>query len=186
MKLKELILSTQEFRDYIYKSGKVIGLKFRYIPKSKQLYIYSYVHSGTDSSKRYKVLLVFNQINCSEERSGKFSMKLSQPSVLDDKEMVTYYLTRPTFNNNILVRCSCPSFRHEFHWHDAKYKALIGPKIPYTRVPGSNRPPKNPHEIPGICKHLIQLVLKLMAVGVLNDRDGRVTSYITKPRRLIN
>lgn len=174
-------MSTKDFRAKLYKSGKVLGVKFKYIPKTHQLYVYAYVGSGTEVGKQYKVLLVFNQITSEPEESKTHNMKLTQADE-KSKEEVTYYLSRPTFESNVLVRCTCLSFRHEFHWYDARYKALIGPKVPYKKVPGSNYPPKNPRELPGLCKHIIQLLLKLMTVKVITDRDAAVVNYITRDR----
>lgn len=59
-------------------------------------------------------------------------------------------------NNNVQVSCQCKDFRWSFAWYNSGDKALIGnPPPPY--VPISNRGPRNPTKVSGMCKHLICL-----------------------------
>lgn len=61
---------------------------------------------------------------------------------------------------NVKVRCTCLDFRWRFSVQDQKADALYGegPGL-YQKV--SNRPPNNPRNVPGICKHLMKLVVEL-------------------------
>ena len=208
MKLKELVLSTKLFRDQLYESGKVLGVRFKYVPKANQLYVFAHVASGTETGKKYNVLLVFNQVKYYNKEhtektapDNKHTLRLAQEETVGKNGVtqkmiseltgdtnaktaeVVYWLTQPDYDNNIMVRCTDPSFIHEFHWHDAKYKALIGPKIPYKRVPGSNRPPKNKSAIPGICKHIVQLILWLSNKHVIKANNSAAVQYMLAPRR---
>lgn len=208
MKLKELVLSTKLFRDQLYESGKVLGVRFKYVPKANQLYVFAHVASGTEAGKKYNVLLVFNQVKYYNKEhtektapDNKHTLRLAQEETVGKNGVtqkmiseltgdtnaktaeVVYWLTQPDYDNNIMVRCTDPSFIHEFHWHDAKYKALIGPKIPYKRVPGSNRPPKNKSAIPGICKHIVQLILWLSNKHVIKANNSAAVQYMLAPRR---
>ena len=68
------------------------------------------------------------------------------------------------------VLCGCLDFYYTFAWYDHNKDALIGkPPKPYQKVPGSNRPPRNPTNAPGICKHVMKLAEHLKAQGVLKS-----------------
>ena len=61
--------------------------------------------------------------------------------------------------NKVQVRCECEDFR--FFWAPAveKKKSLIGTFPPYIKK--TNRPPRNPQQVPGLCKHLLAVAKKL-------------------------
>lgn len=70
--------------------------------------------------------------------------------------------------NDCKVLCGCLDFYYTFAWYDYNRDALIGkPPKPYQKVPGSNRPPRNPTNAPGICKHVMKLAEHLKAQGVM-------------------
>lgn len=70
---------------------------------------------------------------------------------------------------DVLVRCSCPDFRWRFNWWNAYDKSLYGRKVaPYHKVHGSTRPPANPLELPGMCKHLTKTVEALDHAGIFH------------------
>lgn len=73
-------------------------------------------------------------------------------------------------NNDCKVLCGCLDFYYTFAWYDYNRDALIGnPPKPYQKVPGSNRPPRNPTNAPGICKHIMKLAEHLKSAGVLKS-----------------
>jgi hypothetical protein len=62
----------------------------------------------------------------------------------------------------VSIRCSCEDYF--FCWTHANYIHGVqfgGRARPYVRVPGSTRPPKNPRNILGLCKHLSQVIAML-------------------------
>lgn len=62
----------------------------------------------------------------------------------------------------VSIRCSCEDYY--FVWSHANYVNGVqfgGMARPYHRVPGSTRPPKNPTNIPGLCKHISQVIAML-------------------------
>lgn len=70
--------------------------------------------------------------------------------------------------NDCKVLCECLDFYYTFAWYDYNKDSLIGkPPKPYQKVPGSNRPPRNPTSAPGICKHVMKLAEHLKAQGVI-------------------
>lgn len=68
----------------------------------------------------------------------------------------------------VKVQCSCLDFHYRFANHNHQADALVGKPPPlYQRVPGSNRPPVNPQQVSGICKHIIKVVDALKQNGVI-------------------
>lgn len=139
--LYELVKYTETFRSRQYKSGKTLEVKVKYVPSNKQLYIQGYVQSGTDKRKRYKVQYVFNQLSWSEKRTRQHLMKY-----IDTDKKVYWIEKADPRKMTILTRCTCPDLRFVGMWYIADKKALLGPRIPYQRVPGSTRPPVNPRQ----------------------------------------
>lgn len=140
MTLFQLVKSTETFRARQYKSGKVLSVKVKYVHWNKQLYIQGEVKSGTERNKTYKVQIVFNGIQSSPKRTRQHTLKYI------DIDGSTIWIERADpKKHTVLTRCSnCPDFRFVGHWYIADKKALLGPRIPYTKVPGSNRPSVNP------------------------------------------
>jgi hypothetical protein len=68
-----------------------------------------------------------------------------------------YFIEKLPKNANVKVNCSCLDFHYRFAVWDNKFRALDGnPPPPYIKK--GNRPPVNPMQSPGLCKHLIKLM----------------------------
>lgn len=61
---------------------------------------------------------------------------------------------------NAKVRCTCLDFRWRFSMHNQQKDALYGPG-PGAYQKKTNRPPNNPQQVPGLCKHLLKLAQEL-------------------------
>jgi hypothetical protein len=65
----------------------------------------------------------------------------------------------PGPNNNVGVRCSCPAYYFWFSFANQLRGCSFGTRYkPYTRkthLSDERYPPKNPNNIPGMCKHLL-------------------------------
>lgn len=109
----------------------------------------STIRSSTDS-KSYHCVIAFYEVG--------------------DPETAIPSLTK----NPVRVHCACKSFYFFFSWEDMINEALYGrhPK-PYERKthPGdpNYKPPVNPAEIPGVCKHLILLIRSLRDSGLVSE-----------------
>lgn len=62
--------------------------------------------------------------------------------------------------NNVKVRCTCLDFRWRFAIYNEKGGSLYGPG-PGVYQKRTQRPPNNPRGVPGLCKHLMKLVIEL-------------------------
>jgi hypothetical protein len=68
--------------------------------------------------------------------------------------------------HNVKVRCNCLDFHYRFANYNAQDKSLVG-KPPPLYQKKTNRPPVNPGQVPGMCKHLLKLVEMLRRYGVV-------------------
>ena len=68
--------------------------------------------------------------------------------------------------NNVKVLCDCLDFRWRFAVANSKANSLYG-NIPPPYVKKTNRPPVNPQNVPGVCKHLIKTIETLQDSGLL-------------------
>lgn len=69
--------------------------------------------------------------------------------------------------SNVRVRCGCLDFYYRFGAWNHGDNSLEGPPPPPYHATG-NRPPANPTQVPGVCKHLIKVVQQL--------RQGRIVT----------
>ena len=77
-----------------------------------------------------------------------------------------YSIERISYDNDVRVTCDCLDFRWRFSLWNSKNKALLGPP-PEQYQKKTNRPPQNPQQLPGMCKHLLRLVHYLDDEGVI-------------------
>jgi len=72
---------------------------------------------------------------------------------------------------NAVVRCQCESFYFYFAYPDRLISGLYGgnfrPYVRKTNPADGKYPPKNPGNIPGICKHLLLLTRSLINEGII-------------------
>jgi hypothetical protein len=85
--------------------------------------------------------------------------------VASDGREYTFKKLSPT-ENDVLVRCDCPDFRWRFRYYNYLDHSLQGPKGKKYEAKGM-RPPANPMEMPGMCKHLMKLMQGLNETGVI-------------------
>jgi hypothetical protein len=70
-------------------------------------------------------------------------------------------------NHNCKVRCNCLDFYYRFAFHNAGDNSLVGKAPPLYQRKTTTRPPVNPTAVPGLCKHLLALVLSLQQSGLV-------------------
>lgn len=175
MKLKDAIQETDKLRANQFPSGRVLKYAMRYIRSNKQLFIQAEVASGTDKNVKYQSRLVFNGIEWSPRRTKTCTVKYK------DVDGSLIFLQKPTTDHHVLTRDSCQDFRFCWHWWIADRKALLGPRIPYTRKT-THYPEVNPQHYPGICKHILTLIKKLISVRFLKA-DSWTINYLNRPKK---
>ena len=79
-----------------------------------------------------------------------------------------YFFERLNTNQDVVLRCGCQDFYWRFNYEDHIDRSLYGRKKRKYEAkinPGS----ANPRKLPGMCKHLMQLVRSLDNNGILED-----------------
>lgn len=81
------------------------------------------------------------------------------------------HLTSVSLNgSNVQVRCTCLDFYWRFAvWNHRKNSLYGPPPDPYVKT--TERPPVNPSQKPGVCKHLYKLIQKLKGQGIMKNID---------------
>lgn len=113
----------------------------------------------TQPMKTYKTQLLFKGVQYYDE-------PIPTSKKLVDNMGQTYYLGVLTPNHEVNVRCSCPDFHWRFQHEDKLDKSLQGAdRKPYQKK--TNRPPVNPNQMPGMCKHIMKLIKVVRDSGLL-------------------
>ncbi len=71
-------------------------------------------------------------------------------------------------NTDIVLRCNCKDFYWRFNYYDHLDKSLYGRKRAKYESKGI-KPPANPLELPGICKHLMKTAHVLREAGIFQE-----------------
>ncbi len=128
---------------------------------TRNLLVRGQAKSGTYNNVFYKPMLFFNEIKFEDEDTPQnVSFKVSGNE--------DYHMQPIDLSDNIVrVRCDCLDFYFRFSPWDFSNDDLFGPK-PKTYVRKTNNyPPVNPTRSPGICKHIMKLVLTLRDARML-------------------
>jgi hypothetical protein len=118
--------------------------------------------SAMNEGREYNPTIVFKKVTYHEAQG----LSIVTLQANDGK---TYYLSPLSLENtDVLVRCNCHDFRWRFSYYNSLEKSLQGPKPKkYEPVPGSNRPPANPTESSGMCKHLMKFAQALRGSTII-------------------
>ncbi|QPB08509.1 SWIM-type zinc finger protein [Vibrio phage Va2] len=164
--IKQLLDSLYKFRKKknIRSTGVAEILEVR---PSKTKVPYLIIHAQVRGTKLWQQRLHFPSVRISEVPAPGFEIPIK------DKKGYTFYCPRLTENTTVLLRCSCPDFRFTFMYPDYDKKSLQGRRIPYQRKT-TTRPPRNPDDIPGVCKHLIAVFNKLTNLGFIDKLSNSV------------
>lgn len=131
-----------------------------YVPIDNGLQVNSTCDAGSESGT-YDQTIVFNNVEY-------------QPTSTSDNVTFTgtdgqeYNINQIFYRGNrVKVRCTCLDFYYRFANQDAGQDALHGAlPLPYHKKT-NNRPPVNPLNVPGICKHLIKVANTLRARNIV-------------------
>jgi len=110
--------------------------------------------TAVNEGRTYKPMVLFKQVRYGEGINLRAN---------DGKD----YQLKPLSaeNNDILIRCDCKDFHWRFNYYDHLDHSLYGRKrAEYVSQGG---PPANPLELPGMCKHLMKMLLALRDAELL-------------------
>lgn len=118
--------------------------------------------ANSDSGKQYEPRIMFsNVVYEDEDQPDNITFRASDNRIL-------HILPIDLRKSHVKVKCDCLDFYWRFAtWNFANHALINKPPPPYTKKPGSNRPPANIKKTPGLCKHLIKLALVLQQSGMI-------------------
>lgn len=150
-----------ETRKRQHATGEVTINNISYMPYigMKTLHVKS---TSSSNGNQYTQALQFNDVKF--EPADTEDNATFQASDGEEYHVVPLDLTV----HNAKVRCNCMDFHYRFANYNAQDKSLVGRPPPlYQRK--TDRPPVNPLSVPGMCKHLLKLVLTLQQHGLIRQ-----------------
>lgn len=125
---------------------------------TKMLHVKSVSQSNGNA---YKQALQFNQVTFANQDSPDvvtFQSVDGQDAHAAPIQLATH---------NVKCRCSCMDFHFRFANYNSADKSLVGRPPPLYHRKTTTRPPVNPMQVPGMCKHLLKLVDTLQGQGLV-------------------
>lgn len=118
--------------------------------------------AAKSENKVYDTKILFLQVNYEDDDTP-------QNVTFTGADGETYNITPISLTkSNVKVRCDCLDFRWRFSvWNDSRNALYGDPPPPYQKK--TDRPPVNPNQTPGICKHLIKTVDALGQAGLITN-----------------
>lgn len=121
--------------------------------------------------KGVRTITFYGEVSSSHKPSS-YSVMISFKGVLEndglsDEEILQGYQPKPSLSRHeVLIRCSCPSYRFRFDKANRMNRAGTGARFPaYHRL--TARKPNNPHNLPGFCKHALEFIEYLQRQGFI-------------------
>ena len=115
----------------------------------------------------YNPMIQFKGVNY--KTAGNNSITETVKLYADDGML--YELERLSLDGTqVNLRCNCPDFRWRFSYYNSLDGSLYGRKPAPYKAEG-RRPPANPKEMPGVCKHLIKLQEVLQQTNLFKEVD---------------
>ena len=180
LKLSSVFNKMSSFRNpYSYDQFAVNVTEIKPAPGIKSIYFKADVTGETDTYKNY---IQFFDVNFKPEEhavhaeaKGKPEQKKEEPVKPADpfpcnvKVGGKDYFFAPiqAGENRVKFYCKCSDMMFTFSYPDWNKDTFIGAYKKYIRVPGSTRPPRNPDNIPGFCKHTMSHLRELQRKGYL-------------------
>lgn len=114
-----------------------------------------------NDEKKYQTIILFNDVTFEQEDTGQ-NVTFRAP---DNQE---HNVQRIQLNQStVKVKCDCLDFRWRFAIYNAEDNSLYGDS-PGLYQKTTNRPPNNPRNVPGVCKHLLKTVQALQQSGLVS------------------
>lgn len=162
IKLRELLQGKEKIGHATGDLGKVSIVEMKPMPRTKSLLVSAQV-AGT---KLYSSQIAFYGMSYTDKKDKTHVLEVDTGS----EKMFCEQLNLDQF---VQVRCTCPDFYFTYAYPTTQHKALLGAPfptyVPKTPEPGKKpRPARNPANIPGLCKHLNGVVMKLAEAKILD------------------
>ena len=139
---------------------KITNLKWTPYKGMKTLFIQGLAQNET---REYSPIILLKKVKYRDElEEGGVSITASDGQVYNFDKLSLE-------NTDVVVRCGCKDFNFRFKHYNKLDKSLYGiDGKPYQKVT-EHRPPANPLEMPGMCKHIIKTVEVLKSSGIFEE-----------------
>ena len=144
-----------------YPKLQITKLETRNSPGIKSI-TYKSVVKG-EHKEDYITFIQFFGVLFENTKKGKFT----EPAKVG-KEL-RFHPKPSVIGNKVNLKCSCQDFRFVWEFPLFEKQALIGRFRKYIRVPGSTRPPRNPDDLMGLCKHVWSMLNALNKSGTITE-----------------
>jgi len=125
---------------------------------NQQLMVQSEAIGST--GKRYNPTILYNKVQFEEQDTPQ------NITVQDESGRPLHINAQSAKSSDVKVCCDCLDFYWRFATWNLKHKSLLGnPPKPYVKT--TDRPPVNPEQKAGVCKHLYKLVKQLQAQRIM-------------------
>lgn len=153
-----LIKSTKKLRDSQREVKKLVSVQVKPSIKEKKIRIFAETTAITEGYSKYNQVIIYDNVNFSDTKSEKFKIPVKLANGKKKYAEVPNSSTHPTKN-----RCSCLDFKFTWNYYDKTKEVLHGRPMP----PPPGQPIRNPKKVPGLCKHLLQLVNYLYSKKII-------------------
>ena len=122
---------------------------------NKSLLIQSNVISSVPRASPYLAQMMFYGVDYSDKHDNSHPLTVS----LGNGQYL--FMNQLRLDSKVSVRCNCQDYRFTWGHYNHTVGALLGAQFPRYVRKTTTRPPRNPLQIPGLCKHLTALVNRL-------------------------
>jgi hypothetical protein len=115
---------------------------------------------ANNEGKEYNTIILFKGVKYP-------SVKNEQAIKLTGTDGLSYLIEQIALDKTeVFVRCNCPDFRWRFNLYNSNDHSLFGRKAKKYESKGG--PPANPSKLPGMCKHLMQMINALQESSLIS------------------
>lgn len=153
----------------------IIDIRQVPVPQSNQFTFHS--KAVGEKGVVHKQVINLYDVGFSDKKDRNHTIKIKFPN-----NLVKYMIRLRGDILPVQVRCSCLDYYFTWWWYNRDPNkvhagARMRPYVRKTLPPPEGYPFRNVAHIPGFCKHLLGLVLKLIKMGLLVTKNDPMTVY---------
>lgn len=161
-----ILRDMKKMRDpHTYPHLKFHNFSSKGAPGIKVVNFTAYADAITGDPLEYKVMVQLHGVVFVDIQGAQIPKGVVAVDMINGK---TAYFVPPELRDTpVKLFCACPDWRFRWQYPLYRKRATIGAYRHYVKVPGSNRPPVNPDNILGVCKHQYSLLGMLQSAGMI-------------------
>lgn len=148
-------------RQHVTHEVRVTGIQYTPMLQNGILRINSSTTSNNGNA--HTQALDIRDINFQPENSGN-------NVTIQDNSGRSHSVTPAKLNvSTVAVYCDCEDYQMRFANFNIQNNCHLGPPPPRYIRKTTTRPPANPNQVPGMCKHIIKVTDELKQLGILEQ-----------------